>query len=82
MPSKSISCLISGEMVVIGIICGAILLHSKQRLTFLNPILADLLISTDPNNCPWAIDLIPNRERRESVQKVNFLKILFVALFI
>ena len=46
----------------------AVLLDSRLRLHFLNPVLAELLIKDDS---PWVIDLIPDHRKRESVQKVH-----------
>lgn len=67
VPSQATYGIISGEIQAVGKMLGAVLLHSRLRLSFLNPMLAELIIL---DNSPWVIDLIPNDAKRESVQKV------------
>ncbi|XP_063957662.1 uncharacterized protein LOC135154678 [Lytechinus pictus] len=67
----STSRLINGEMRALGKILGAIVLHARQSVSFLNPMLAEIVLKDSATECTWAIDLIPDDGKRASVQKIH-----------
>ncbi|XP_033097508.1 uncharacterized protein LOC117101614 [Anneissia japonica] len=67
LPLQS-ACLVGdGTIETIGRILAAAVLHGGHSLQFLNPVIAELLIDEKPK---LSVNMIPNVEKRECVQKV------------
>ena len=74
VPTTLTSRLINGEMRALGKILGAIVLHARQSVSILNPMLAEIVLKDSPTECTWAIDLIPDDGKRANIQKVMVMK--------